>query len=76
MILIFSIAMDANNSLYVKFIATEAPTFFGYIISVLAMVISYNRPLWPNDHQKKPRTTYYALENLNNFNRDWHSKII
>ena len=37
-ILFFSIAMDADNSFYVKFIATEAPTFFGYIISVLAMV--------------------------------------
>ena len=31
--------MDADNSFYVKFIATEVPTFFGYIISVLAMVI-------------------------------------
>ena len=30
--------MDADNSFYVKFIATEAPTFFWYIISVLAMV--------------------------------------
>ena len=29
--------MDADNSFYVKFIATEAPTFFWYIISVLAM---------------------------------------
>ena len=37
-ILIFSIAMDADNSSYVKFIATYAPTYFGYIISVLAMV--------------------------------------
>jgi hypothetical protein len=36
-ILIFSIAMDADNSFYVKFIATYAPTFFGYIISVLAI---------------------------------------
>ena len=36
--LIFSIAMDADYSFYVKFIATYAPTFFGYIISVLAMV--------------------------------------
>ena len=40
-ILIFSIAMDANNSFYVKFIATYAPTYFGCIISVLAMVIRY-----------------------------------
>ena len=31
--------MDADNSFYVKFIATEAPTFFGYIISALAMVL-------------------------------------
>ena len=30
--------MDADNSFYVKFIATEAPTFFGYIISVLVSV--------------------------------------
>ena len=37
-ILIFSIAMDANNLFYVKFIATFAPTFFGYIISILAIV--------------------------------------
>ena len=37
-ILIFSIAMDADKSFYVKIIATEAPTFFEYIISVLAMV--------------------------------------
>ena len=34
-ILIFSIAMDPDNSLYVKFIATYVPTFFGCIISVL-----------------------------------------
>jgi hypothetical protein len=32
--LIFSIAMDADNSFYVKSIATYAPHFFGYIISV------------------------------------------
>ena len=37
-ILIFSIAMDADNSFYVKSIATYAPIFFGYIISVLAIV--------------------------------------
>ena len=39
-ILIFSIAMGAGYSFYVKFIATWAPTFFGYIISVLASVCS------------------------------------
>ena len=34
----FSIAMGADYSFYVKSIATFAPTFFGYIISVLASV--------------------------------------
>ena len=29
--------MGADNSFYVKFIANEAPTFFGYIILVLAI---------------------------------------
>ena len=37
-ILIFSIAMGADYLSYVKFIATRAPTFIGYIISVLASV--------------------------------------
>ena len=50
-ILIFSIATGADNSFYVKSIATYALTFFGYIISVLAIVCSmylttqsYTRP--------------------------------
>ena len=42
-ILIFSTAMGADYSFYVKLIATGAPTFFGYIISVLASVITENR---------------------------------
>ena len=42
-ILIFSIAMDANNYFYVKSIATYAPTFFGYIISVLAIVFNHSQ---------------------------------
>ena len=37
-ILIFSIALGADNSFYVKSIATYAPTFFGYIILDLAKV--------------------------------------
>ena len=37
-ILIFSIAMGADYSFYVKFIDTRAPNFLGYIISVLASV--------------------------------------
>ena len=45
-ILIFSIAMDADNSFYVKSIATYAPTFFWYIISVLASVIYYVNDTW------------------------------
>ena len=36
--MIFSIAMGADYSICVKFIATRAPTLFGYIISVLASV--------------------------------------
>jgi hypothetical protein len=40
--LIFSIAMGADNSFYVKFIATYAPTFFGYIISVLVLYFRYS----------------------------------
>ena len=31
-ILIFSIAMDADNSFYVKFIATFAPTLIGIVL--------------------------------------------
>ena len=41
-----AIAMDADNSFYVKFIATYAPTFFGYIISVLAMVLWQITYIW------------------------------
>ena len=39
-ILIFLIAMDADNQFYVKFIANYAPILFWFIISVLAMVPS------------------------------------
>ena len=38
--MIFSIAMGAEYLSYVKSIATFAPTFYGYIISVLASVYS------------------------------------
>ena len=41
-ILIFSIAMGADHSFFVKFIAIRAPTFYGYIISVLVSVFSKN----------------------------------
>ena len=51
-ILIFSIAIDADNSFYVKFIATFAPIFFGYIISILAIVVS----------KKKKRHTQTGLQ--------------
>ena len=40
-IFIFSIVLGAKYLSFVKFIATRAPTFFGYIISVLASV-TYN----------------------------------
>ena len=41
-ILIFSIAMGADCSFYVKSIATYAPAFFGYNSSVLASVYKAN----------------------------------
>ena len=40
-IFIFSIVLGAEYLSYVKFIATFAPTFFGYIISVLDSVTVY-----------------------------------
>ena len=39
--MIFSIAMGAEYLPYVKYIATFAPTFYGYIISALASVAQY-----------------------------------
>ena len=42
-IFIFSIALGAEYLFYVKFIATRAPTFFGYIISVLTNVSNFTR---------------------------------
>jgi cell division protein FtsL len=41
--LIFSIAMGTDKLFYVKFIATYAATFSGYIISVLAIVIQVGK---------------------------------
>ena len=38
--MIFSIAMGADCSFYVKSIATYAPAFFGYNSSVLASVLN------------------------------------
>ena len=34
--------MGADNSFYVKSMATYAPTYFGYIISVLAIVLYFH----------------------------------
>ena len=53
---IFLIAMGAKKLFYVKFIATNAPTFLGFIISVLAIVCIIlsekktilKRTYWPN----------------------------
>ena len=44
------ITKGADNLFYVKFIATYAPTFFGYIISDLAMVISLLKRLKNNNN--------------------------
>ena len=53
-ILIFSIAVGAEYLSYVKSIATLAPTFYGYIISVLASVIcvvlTFKTVLFSNDY--------------------------
>ena len=51
-IFIFSIAMGADKLFYMKSIATYAPTFFGYIISVLA-IVEHFRGCWG---QKMPHT--------------------
>jgi hypothetical protein len=64
-ILIFSIAMGAEYLSYVKFIATESPTFFGYIISVLASVHyrvnNYHcRTFQPWTFQAKDSTTDFS----------------
>ena len=58
-ILIFSIAMDAHNSFYVKFIATEEPTFLGYIIQVLTMVSNHDPP-----NLLKNTTLFKSLEQI------------
>jgi hypothetical protein len=47
--------MDADNSFYVKFIATYAPTFFGYIISVLAILVGDKL------FQKKSKMVEYSV---------------
>ena len=51
--LIFSIIMGADNSFYVKSIATYAPTFFGYIISVLAIVWTTRQLKYDRDFMRK-----------------------
>ena len=48
-ILIFSIAMGADSSFYVQFIATYAPTFLAFIISILAMVHKMPQKIWGLD---------------------------
>ena len=52
--------MDADNSFYVKYIATYAPTFFGYIISDLAMVLADENEI--------------DLESKENIKKSWSSK--
>jgi hypothetical protein len=60
--------MDAGNSFYVKLIATDAPKFFGYIVSVLAMVCCLRITQTKNElGLGKPTTKltplYYLFEN-------------
>ena len=49
--MIFSIAMGADCSFYVKSIATYAPAFFGYNSSVLASVLFIELSLSVNIEQ-------------------------
>ena len=56
--------MDADNSFYVKFIATFAPTFFGYIILVLDMVAACT----PNLQEMIPYYCYKLSCALYSFN--------
>ena len=53
-IFIFSIVLGAEYLSYVKFIASNAPTFFGYIISVLASVAGYTC----NGQPSKPKRVF------------------
>ena len=57
-IFIFSIVLGAEYLSYVKFIATYALTFFGYIISVLASV---NKP--KQQIEPYPNSWQYPLIN-------------
>ena len=67
-ILIFSIAIGADYSFYVKFIATRVPTFWGHIISVLVSVLvnikSSGRFLWPFDNVQTLKTSLLELRQL------------
>ena len=57
--------MDADNSFYVKSIATYAPTFFGYIISVLAIVL----------HFLERYTLYVSETNKNRWNSGYEKVV-
>ena len=66
--MIFLIAIGVEYSSYVKSIATFAPTFYGYIISVLASVcgelepthLSYLCELYVKDGKKGDKVEKYG----------------
>ena len=62
-ILIFSIAMGAEYLSSVKSIATFAPTFYGYIISVLASVMGMALNLFQKQGFKKSNKTHSHILN-------------
>ena len=64
-IFIFSIVLGAEYLSYVKPIATYAPTFFGYIISVLAIVL----------HFLERYTLYVSETNKNRWNSGYEKVV-
>ena len=81
-ILIFSIAMGANISFCVNFITTRAPTFFEYIISVLAVLLRIPRKYQGKRQNFKPikstiqiRTDFHENEAKNFFSEEKIFKI-
>ena len=64
--------MDANYSFYVISIATWAPTFFGYIISVLANVDSVQKAV---DLTTSAKIEEMVNVQISSYNAVWRAQI-
>ena len=62
--MIFSIAMGADYAPYMKSIATFAPTFYGYIISILASVSNKLQIFHENKHQPQKQSHRIEIQVL------------